>query len=343
MIKTLTSWRGIFALCIVCYHFGMHEFDQMTFAGVTFFFMLSGFLVTYRQGAVISLKQFYGHRLMRIFPLHWLALAVMIALDMAIIHKFNYGWDLPFHVTLLQSWIPQEQVYYNYSIHSWFLSSMLFCVIATPLLLKFFNKVPRTISWAMVIAACTTAAVLSLASDEASRNYFYVCPAFRLVDYSLGMMLGTTMREHRQTSHSISLAKASTFEAVILLVFAAFIAVHACKLEIALKLGNQAWWWVPMMLLIASSTLLNNHEGAIGKALTIKPLLWLGKISFELYILQKFANNLFVYAIAPFFGHFGVMIYDYSFMCTIPILIIIAWCVNRWYTRPISKLSNNRI
>ena len=49
IIKPIVSWRGIFAISIVCFHFAMHAFDQMTYAGVTFFFMLSGFLVCYNQ------------------------------------------------------------------------------------------------------------------------------------------------------------------------------------------------------------------------------------------------------------------------------------------------------
>ena len=53
-------------------------------------------------------------------------------------------------------------------------------------------------------------------------------------------------------------------------------------------------------------------------------------ISFEVYILQKLVNNVFVYAVAPFFGHFGVLIYDYSFACTVPLLLLTAWLVNKF-------------
>ena len=100
MIKTLTSWRGIFALCIVCFHFAMHEFDQMTYAGVTFFFMLSGFLVTYKHETLNSVKSFYSRRLWRIFPLHWLVLVAMILLDLAV-HPpvpLRLGFATAYHV-----------------------------------------------------------------------------------------------------------------------------------------------------------------------------------------------------------------------------------------------------
>lgn len=328
MIKTLTSWRGIFAICIVCFHFKMHAFDQMTYAGVTFFFMLSGFLVAYKRTAIESCKDFYWRRIKRIFPLHWLALAAMIVLDLALIHKFNYGWDLPLHVLLLQSWVPSEAVFYNYSIHSWFLSSLMFCVIATPLLLKFVNRIGIKVAWIVVLAACVALAASLLVVNDQWRSYFYVCPATRLVDYALGIMLGATLRERIMPS-SISMARASVNEIVPLAVLAIFVALHASGSTITERLETSVLWWLPVSMLIVMCTILNGNEGLIGKILCLKPLLWLGGISFEVYILQKLVNNLFVYAIAPLFGHFGVLIYDYSFACTLPLLILTAWLVNR--------------
>ena len=332
MIKTLTSWRGIFAVCIVCFHFAMHAFDQMTYAGVTFFFMLSGFLVTYRHSEIASVKQFYWRRLKRIFPLHWIALVGMIIVDLTLMHKFHYGWDLPLHVALLQSWVPSEAVFYNYSIHSWFLSSLLFCVLATPLLLKFFNRVGGKVAWGVALAGCGVIAVINLVASEQWHSYLYVCPATRLVDYALGMMLGATLRERIMPS-SITMARATVNELVPLAVLALFIALHASGSALAERLEHSVLWWLPVSMLIVMCTILNTHEGVVGKVLTIKPLLWLGKLSFEIYILQKLVNNLFCYVVAPLFGHFGIMIYDYSFVCTLPLLLLTAWVVNRIMSR----------
>ncbi len=328
MIKTLTSWRGIFALCIVCFHFAMHEFDQMAFAGVTFFFIISGFLVALRHESLESTKQYYLRRVRRIFPLHWLALTAMIALDLVMIHKFHYGWDLPLHVALLQSWVPNVDVYYNYSIHSWFLSSLLFAIIATPLLLRFINTTNRKVAWAIMITACLAVTALYLFASEKLFSFYHVFPPMRLVDYTLGMMLGATMRTPLKTQH-VSPASASAIEVAALLIFAAFIALHASGNQLALRLGNAPLWWIPVALLIVTFTALDGNEGIVGKLLTIRPLVWLGEISFEIYILQKLVNNIFCYIVAPFFGHYGIMIYDYSFACTLPLLIIIAWAAHQ--------------
>ncbi len=331
MIKTLNSWRGIFVICIVCFHFAMHAFDQMTYAGVTFFFMLSGFLVAYKRNSIDTCKHFYWRRVKRIFPLHWIVLAAMILLDVACMHKFHYGWDLPLHVLLLQSWVPNEAVFYNYSIHSWFLSSLMFCIIVTPLLLKFFNRVGLKVAWTVVIVACAAVAFIALVTDEHWHSYLYVCPAIRLADYALGIMLGATLRE--RAVPKISMVHATVSEIVPLVVLAALILLHASGNAVARQLEISSLWWLPVSMLIVMCAILNTQEGAVGEFLCIKPLLWLGGISFEVYLLQKFVNNAFCYLVAPLFGHFGIFIYDYSFACTLPLLLFTAWVVNRLLRR----------
>lgn len=338
MIKTLTSWRGIFALCIVCFHFAMHEFDQMTYAGVTFFFMLSGFLVTYKHETLNSVKSFYSRRLWRIFPLHWLVLVAMILLDLAVIHRFHYGWDLPLHVTLLQSWIPYKSIHYNYSIHSWFLSSLMFCVLATPLLLKVIKKLRLKMVLVLALVACAIVIVLNTVPLGFDTSYCYVCPLTRLVDYALGMVLGVVVRKLQAVAtRQYSLAKASFVELCVLMALTSCVAIHASGNFIAVKLENSPLWWIPVAAIIFASAMLNGQEGVVGKVLKLRPLVWLGEISFEVYLLQKLVNNAFCYLVAPLFGHYGIMIYDYSFACTLPLLIVTAWAVNRLLSFTIAK------
>ena len=49
MIKTINGWRALFALMIVVFHVGATSFEEVTWAGVTFFFMASGFLLAMKQ------------------------------------------------------------------------------------------------------------------------------------------------------------------------------------------------------------------------------------------------------------------------------------------------------
>jgi len=318
----------------------MHEFDQMTCAGVSFFFMTSGFLVSTKHPKIDSLRQFYRRRLTRIFSLHWLALALMLILDLAIMHKFTYGWDFPLHITLLQSWIPSQQVFFGYSTHSWFLSSLMFAVLCTPLLLRWMSKSRLLTTWGIIAVACVALTVFCLNTSNNMRTFAYVFPPARLIDYTIGMALGMTIYRCNLNNclKNINFTNASLIEVATIAIVAIFIAMHATGNHTLEMLETAPLWWIPMALLITTCTLLNGNEGIIGKVLTLKPLLWLGTISFEIYILQKAVNNTFCYAIAPLFGHFGILIYDYSFAATLPLLIVIAFCVNRYYTKPLNKV-----
>lgn len=339
MIKTLTSWRGIFALCIVCFHFAMHEFDQMTYAGVTFFFMLSGFLSAMHYDKGFNVKRFYKRRLWRIFPLHWFVLAAMIVLDLAMMHKFSYGWDLPLHVALLQSWVPNPDIYFGYSIHSWFLSALLLCIVLTPLLLRFTVKRSLNVIWIVLLLAACVLIALDLTCSSSLQSYTYVWPLARFIDYSIGIALFLTIDRLKwcEKMQKISTINSSLIEVVALTVLAIFIAIHAEGGVVTEKLENAPLWWIPVALLIVVATVLNGHEGVVGKLLCLKPLLWLGGISFEIYLLQKFVNNAFCYLVAPLFGHYGIMIYDYSFACTLPLLIVTAWIVHLLMKRLVKK------
>jgi peptidoglycan/LPS O-acetylase OafA/YrhL len=342
MIKALTSWRGLFALCIVYFHFGMHEFDQMTYAGVSFFFMVSGFLTVLRHDDFGSVRGFYTKRMARIFPLHWLALAWVTVLDLAIIHRIAYSWDFPLHVALLQSWIPADRVFFGYSIHSWFLSTLLMCILATPLLMRLMNRLSLKLIWCVVTVAAMAVVAVNVLMDGELRNYPYVCPATRVVDYCIGMVLALTVKRLNLSNklEHISLANATLLEIAVLALFAVFITLHTLGNATCVLLENAPIWWLPVALLIVVTALLNGREGLIGKVLTWTPLVWLGGFSFEIYILQKLVNDVFTFVISPIFGHFGILIYGYSMECTVPLLIVVAWCVNRFYTKPIYSLLN---
>ena len=89
MINTLTSLRFIFAMMVFgahCYvidnHFDIHFFKE-GFVGVSFFFMLSGFIIAYNYQKKfsenkITKRTFWVARIARIYPLHWLTLLIAV-------------------------------------------------------------------------------------------------------------------------------------------------------------------------------------------------------------------------------------------------------------------------
>ena len=82
MIKTINGWRAVFALMIVLFHVGVAGLEEMTWAGVSFFLMASGFLLTlkhpFAQLDGAGYRRFaWGHAL-KLYPLHWLTLVLWL-------------------------------------------------------------------------------------------------------------------------------------------------------------------------------------------------------------------------------------------------------------------------
>ena len=103
MINTLTSLRFIFALMVFgahCYtidkFFDTHFFKE-GFVGVSFFFVLSGFIIAYNYQKKfsenkITKRAFWVARIARIYPLHWLTLFIAVALGNYVVASGAIDW-----------------------------------------------------------------------------------------------------------------------------------------------------------------------------------------------------------------------------------------------------------
>lgn len=142
MIRSFTGWRYIFAVAIFMHHYqidGKSVLQAGRAIGVTFFFILSGFLLAYGYKKrlmtwEISTSDFYKARAVKLYPLHILCFAAVFLLG---IRNFATA-DLPkavLNLFLLQSWVPSPDYYMSYNAVSWFLSDELFFYLMFPFVL----------------------------------------------------------------------------------------------------------------------------------------------------------------------------------------------------------------
>lgn len=109
-LQQFMAWANISASSFmvrdgVTYRFPDYNplFDQLAGDGVFFFFILSGFLITYllfreqRSFGDISIKRFYARRILRIWPLYftivYIGLVMCPTFDITLPGKFYDGWD----------------------------------------------------------------------------------------------------------------------------------------------------------------------------------------------------------------------------------------------------------
>ena len=360
MIKTINGWRAVFALMIVLFHVGVMGLEEMTWAGVSFFLMASGFLLALKYpnqpAGGKSYWKFVGRHAMKLYPLHWLTLAlwlgVMAVLGLLVIQPVT----LALNVALLHPWSLLHSVYYSYNQFSWFLGTLLFCYVCYPLLSRWFTPL-RLRTQALILAALIVIDFVLLAmmgGNDYYRTALYVFPPMRLIDFMIGMTLASAY-PHAKGLRVLGKAQNGTDAELVALALLSAVVMTYRAYPGLLPWGDTTLWWLPVALIIAVCAIYNAREGFIGKVLASRPLQWLGDISFEIFMLQGLAALVFNYLVAPLLGHMGFghpspfdtpgntdlfSIDPYTLIAwfILPIDILLAWVVNRLFTRPVRRL-----
>ena len=355
MIKTINGWRAVFALMIVLFHVGASSLEEMTWAGVTFFLMASGFLLAmkhpFEQLDCASWRRFAWNHASKLFPLHWFTLALWLVI-MAVLGVLAVKpLTLALNATLLHSWSLIHSIYFSFNKFSWFLSTLLFCYMCYPLLAKWYMPLPLRIK-CVIIAALSVIDILILAgTDDYGRTALYVFPPVRLIDFIIGMTLAHACKTCLG-SRVLGLSENGTDAELIAIALLSIMVMTFRSYQFLLPWSDAILWWLPIALILVVSKLYDKREGFIGKFLASKPLQWLGNISFEIFMLQGIAALVYNYCVAPIMGHIGLQ-RTYDFVAAdllgasapdlivwfiLPIDILLAWAVNRLFTRPVTRL-----
>lgn len=136
-IRTLQAARFLFILLIYLSHsvepLAHSSFDFGGEGGVAFFFVLSGFVLSYGYGPRVSRGEFDGKRFFwkhfwHLYPLHLLFFSATVALD----NRLGVSYDalqIATSLLLVQTWIPSDHTLFVANGVSWFLCDTLFCYI----------------------------------------------------------------------------------------------------------------------------------------------------------------------------------------------------------------------
>ena len=153
MINTLTSLRIFFALMVFgahCYvldtSFDAHFFKE-GFVGVSFFFVLSGFIIAYNYQEKLLTKTttkrtFWVARIARIYPLHLLTLLIAACIGGYVQYSDTTDWIKHFVAStfLLQPFFPSADYFFSFNSPSWSLGCEQLFYFCFPLIIPFLNK-----------------------------------------------------------------------------------------------------------------------------------------------------------------------------------------------------------
>ncbi len=141
MINALTSFRFFAALMVFVWHINILKKYDFGYMGVSFFFVLSGFILAYnyhnrlenlRSGILTS---FYIARFAKIYPVHLLMLCISIPHTILDEQRFHLGHIYQravANIFLVQSYIPKVEYYFTFNAVSWSLSNEVFFYLFFP-------------------------------------------------------------------------------------------------------------------------------------------------------------------------------------------------------------------
>lgn len=324
MLKPLTSLRFLFAVMVFLYHIGglfrLHnnEFlnEQLVpyltledgFLGVSFFFILSGFILAYNYRdrllyKRITRKQFILARIFRVYPLHLITFGyVFFLVVFTQYNQFDFWKKVISQLFLMQSFIPEKEYFLGFNGVSWSISNELFFYILFPFLINGIVKYPKFIA----LSFCLPLALLLFNYEREGHWLFYINPFYRVFDFILGIALHEFYRNFK--AHNFIEKKSNYIELFTLGIFILF---YSLRSYIPQSLRWSTFYWIPMSLIIFIFAF---QRGFISKVLSQKWFIFLGEISFAFYMVHQLIIEFL-----------GILQYKFHFVNSGYLLILLAF------------------
>jgi peptidoglycan/LPS O-acetylase OafA/YrhL len=301
----LTSLRFFAALAVLFFHQGylksldnpLKDFAVIFFnegySGVSFFFVLSGFILGYSyqkniKSKTISVKKYLLLRLSRIFPLH-LFTAFIFILFLFLANKLSIDFlkSTLLNLLLLQSWVSSPNYYFSLNAVSWSLSVELFFYFSFILLVGCSTKTLIRLALVLLILIVTLAAYIIFKGGgswtaengdlKLSHWVFYINPIVRSLDFITGLLI-------YRISFTKVYKKYSSFNEIFS-IFLLFLGTYIFSAYQFPEILRSQLLYLPLIAYVIYS--FANGEGILSKRLKGKNLVLLGEASFVLYMIHQ--------------------------------------------------------
>lgn len=296
-LEQLTFIRFIAAIAVVIHHFGMSIFPfnniilykifKQGDLGVSFFFFLSGFvmIIAYQNKNKIDFFDYIKNRFARIYPVFLLAAALIFINKIVQGDEYLNIKGLFLHLTMLHAWIPGYQLSYN--IASWTLSVEFFFYFLFPFLFNSFYtnkqvKFSRILSFTLIIWIITQI-ILVLFKPNLFFNFEGIAflykevlrlfPLMHLNQFLVGNLFGLLFLKY-------GVKAIKNYDIQIIALTSILLLVLILNPDINLFGGLILVVFAPLVYFIAC------NNGFLTKISNYKFLIFLGEISYGIYILQ---------------------------------------------------------
>jgi peptidoglycan/LPS O-acetylase OafA/YrhL len=303
-LPALTGLRFIAAAFILIHHsagFGLKPPPLLYDHGVSFFFVLSGFILAYIHPRLDGLRgaaMFLWNRLSRIWPAH----VAMLAVALTVLHE-PVTWMLPLNAALVHAWMPAGASYFSYNDVSWSVSTELAFYIAFPF---FISRWRQTYWWKIALAISIVAATIVLCdifrlgdfqpdSTITAHGLIYISPLGRILEFVTGIACCSVFRWlWTRAPGGFLLFTAIEFACVAALYFT----LTGGLVEPFIGIASDGFMiWLGHSSSLPSCALLiivfAFGRGALSKLVSTRLLILLGEVSFSLYLTHRIVDAVY--------------------------------------------------
>ncbi|WP_311885820.1 MULTISPECIES: acyltransferase [unclassified Pseudomonas] len=311
-IGGLTALRFFAAFAILIHHAKGNFFPPEFLsglpldAGVTFFFVLSGFILSHvysEKGIRSGLSRFYVARFARLWPAHafcTLMLLACIPYQRELLDSANNVYILILNLLMLHAAVPIPDVYFSFNAVSWSISTEIFFYMAFPLLLLWFSSNPAlklcaAIAFGGLFAYSLDAlGIVYYAADKlnkvSSHGLVYISPISRIQEFMLGIVCQRLLSGFQLGVVNKSTATFLEVSAILAIVFLTPILSSSASVFVGASYiaFSEFVRHTSMALLFAAViTCFYMDRGFVSRALSWRPLVFLGEISFSVYLIHQ--------------------------------------------------------
>ena len=300
-LHQLTGLRLFAALAVYFSHVAapagspdwLRALQKSGYAGVTFFFVLSGFVLALNYFDTLrtprQVRSYVAARIARVFPLY------LVALAWPAVHLWASGklpeWHLLQKVLGIQAWNPDLHVAFGFLGPAWSISVELFLYATLPLLVPLVRLLDRHLATLLTAIALVLAGLFLLAwlfdavgrgdlapADPASAHrWLYRTPLLRVGDFLVGILAARVYLRIRDRR-----ANARLGAWLVPVAIAATVLLAAQT-----SLVNTAWSWDAMYAVPAVTLILGlamAPESPVARLLSLRGVVFLGEASFAFYL-----------------------------------------------------------
>jgi peptidoglycan/LPS O-acetylase OafA/YrhL len=296
-LPSLTPLRGLAALWVILYHFTWQYFPQLNsepfteaiakgYLAVDLFFLLSGFVLTHvyltsfaHKVTSDSYRAFIAARVARIYPLHVFVLALFLIAEVVFARGIpSIPLEGPLsllalfaNLTMMQG-LEAKQLSWNYP--AWSVSVEFLAYLIFPLVLPLLWSSARYVRILVMVGLLAIIMWLAQATDYHLNQWSGPLALLRcLPEFFLGSLAYALYR-------SGLLAPILRKDVVLL---AALVSIG-----VAMHEGIPDQYAVPLFIFLILAGVSNRER--IAGLLNVRPLVWLGDISYSVYLVHGFVQ-----------------------------------------------------